>query len=319
MAGRGLSGEARVPLVSINIPCYNQLPLARRAVECVLAQSFTNIEVILHDDGASSEYERYVESLHDSRVHYQRNRERLGAMRNMFAAIESGRGKYTMSFHEDDLLGSEYIAAAVAILEGHPTCGLVACDLREFEQEPSVAELTQSAPHPTFDMFGSGAEFVRGILRGVDPMFGSVVYRRAALEHVRPHHDAYATLADRPYLLSIVKRGWTAAVIREPLAWYRRHGHGDTRHLAMTTDHVLGLLRAYRRRLPERLNQEDRTLFLSYTGYWLFELYRLTPPAGRPLVWRYLFKAWRMGLYDPRARGRFGLRQIQRAMLNQPS
>jgi glycosyltransferase involved in cell wall biosynthesis len=97
MAGRGLSGEARVPLVSINIPCYNQLPLARRAVECVLAQSFTNIEVILHDDGASSEYERYVESLHDSRVHYQRNRERLGAMRNMFEAIESGRGKYTMS------------------------------------------------------------------------------------------------------------------------------------------------------------------------------------------------------------------------------
>jgi hypothetical protein len=216
MAGRGLSGEARVPLVSINIPCYNQLPLARRAVECVLAQSFTNIEVILHDDGASIEYERYVESLHDSRVRYQRNGERLGAMRNMFAAIESGRGKYTMSFHEDDLLGSEYIAAAVAILEGHPTCGLVACDLREFEQEPSVDELTKPAPQPAFDMFGSGAEFVRGILRGVEPMFGSVVYRREALEHVRPHHEAYATLADRPYLLSIVKRGWTAAVIREP-------------------------------------------------------------------------------------------------------
>jgi glycosyltransferase involved in cell wall biosynthesis len=319
MAGRGLSEEARVPLVSINIPCYNQLPVARRAVECALAQSFTDIEVILHDDGASSEYERYVESLSDYRVSYRRNRERLGAMRNMFAAIESGRGMYTMAFHEDDLLGTGYIAAAVGILEGHPTCGFVACDLREFEQEPSAEELTTPAPHPAFDMFGSGAEFVRGILRGIEPMFGSVVYRRAALEHVRPHHEAYATLADRPYLLSIIKRGWKAAVIRDPLVWYRRHGHGDTRHLAMTTDHVLRLLRAYRRCLPERLNKADRALFLSYTGYWLFELYRLTPPAGRPPVWRYLFKAWRMGLYDPRARGRFGLRQIQRAVLNQPS
>jgi hypothetical protein len=87
----------------------------------------------------------------------------------------------------------------------------------------------------------------------------------------------------------------------------------------MTTDHVLRLLRAYRRRLPEHWNKQDRALFLSYTGYWLFELYRRTPPSGRPPVWLYLFKAWRRGLYDPRARGRFGLRQIQRAVLNQPS
>jgi glycosyltransferase involved in cell wall biosynthesis len=319
MAGREMSEEAHVPLVSINIPCYNQLPLARKAVESALAQSFTDIEIILHDDGASDEYSSYVESLRDPRVIYRRNRERLGAMRNMFAAIESGRGKYTMSFHEDDLLGSAYIAAAVDILESHPACGMVACDLREFEQEPSAEQLTKPAPHPSFDLFADDAEFVRGILRGVEPMFGSVVYRRDAIENVRPHHHAYATLVDRPYLLSILKRGWTAAVIREPLVWYRRHGHGDTRHLAMTTTHVLRLLRAYRRRLPELWNQKDRALFLSYTGYWLFELYRLTPPSGRPPVWLYLFKAWRMGLYDPRARGRFGLRQIQRAVLNQTS
>jgi glycosyltransferase involved in cell wall biosynthesis len=308
-----------VPLVSINIPCYNQLPLARRAVESALAQSFTDIEVILHDDAGSDEYERYVESVRDPRLHYHRNRERLGAMRNMFAALESGRGKYTMAFHEDDLLGTEYIAAAVGVLESHPSCGFVACDLREFDTEPSAEDLSRPAPKPAFEMFANSTDFVRGILRGIEPMFGSVVYRRAALEHVRPHHEAYATLVDRPYLLSVIKRGWGGAVIRESLAWYRRHGHGDTRHMAMTTDHVLRLLRAYRRRLPERWNKQDRALFLSYTGYWLFELYRLTPPAGRPPVWRYLFKAWRMGLYDPRARGRFGLRQIQRAMRNQPS
>ena len=261
----------------------------------------------------------YVESLHDSRVRYQRNRERLGAMRNMFAAIESGRGKYTMAFHEDDLLGSDvhrggrrrFSKVIRRAVSSRATC------VSSNRNRPS-RNSTRPAPQPAFDMFGSGAEFVRGILRGVEPMFGSVVYRRAALEDVRPHHEAYATLVDRPYLLSIVKRGWTAAVIREPLVWYRRHGHGDTRHLAMTTDHVLRLLRAYRRRLPERLNTGRIARCSSqYTGYWLFELYRLTPPAGRPPVWRYLFNAWRMGLYDPRARGRFGLRQIQRAVLNQ--
>jgi glycosyltransferase involved in cell wall biosynthesis len=308
-----------VPLVSINLPCYKQLPLARRAVESLLAQSFEDIEVILHDDGGSDEYREYVESLGDSRVRYERNRERLGAMYNMFAAMEGGRGKYTMSFHEDDLLSAGYIRAAVSVLEDHPTCGFVACDLTEFEDEPSAEQLNRLNPRPNAELFATGADFVRGILRGTEPMFGSMVYRRTALEYVRPHHEAFATLVDRPFLLSVMKRGWSAAVIHEPLAWYRRHGHDDTRHLAMNSDHVLRLLRTYRCSLPERWTSEDRALFYSYTGYWLFELYRLTPPDRRPAVWRYLFRAWRLGLYNPRARGRSGLRQIQRAVLNQTS
>ena len=64
------------------------------------------------------------------------------------------------------------------------------------------------------------------------------------------------------------------------------------------------------------LVKRDRALFFSYTGYWLIELYRLTPPAQRAPVRQFLFQAWREGLYDPRARGRFGLRQIGRALLN---
>jgi len=118
----------------------------------------------------------------------------------------------------------------------------------------------------------------------------------------------------------VVERGWTAAVIREPIAWYRRHaGESDRRHLAMTADHVLNLLDVYRAKLRNPLTTEDRALLFSYSGYWLFELYRLTPPSGRPPVWKFLFRAWRQGLYNPRARGRFGIRQIQRALLNRTS
>ena len=314
MAGRGLSGQAHVPLVSINIPCYNQLPLARRAIESVLAQSFTAIEF-------ETDRERFLgRGRHASPARFPCPLPAQPRASGRYAKHVCGDRvrprRYTMAFHEDDLLGTD--SSPPLALEAH-----VARVRRERPARVRMGalaeELAKPAPQPAFDMFVDGTELVRGILRGVEPMFGSVVYRRSAIEDVRPHHEAYATLVDRPYLLSIVKRGWTAAVIREPLAWYRRHGHGDTRHLAMTTDHVLRLLRVYRGRLPDRLNKQDRALFLSYTGYWLFELYRLTPPAGRPPVWRYLFKAWRMGLYDPRARGRFGLRQIQRAVLNQPS
>lgn len=319
MAGRRVTPQTLQPLVSITLPCYRQLALAVRAIDSIRAQTYTNLEIILFDDGAADDYRTYVDSLGDPRVRYHRNAERLGAMKNMFAAIDAGRGDYTMAFHEDDLLLRGYLATAVGILQTNPSCGFVACQLNEFAQDPALSVLQQDVPHPAYEKFATSTEFVRGLLRGTaDPMFGSVVYRRSALDGVVPDHARYATLVDRPFLLSIIERGWTAAVVREPMVWYRQHQRdGDTRHLAMTTDHILQLLDTYRSKLPRQLTKEDRALFFSYSGYWLFELYRLTPPDQRPPVWRFLFDAWRKGLYDPRARGRFGLRQIQRALLNQ--
>ncbi len=314
-------GATTTRLVSVTLPCYRQLDLARRAIDSIRAQTYPHLEITLLDDGESDEYAQFVRSLNDPRVRYQRNIQRLGAMRNMFAAIDSGAGEYVMAFHEDDLLSVDYIAAAVGILETHTSCGVVAAQLHEFVHDPPVAALARRVPYPAYEKFSTAAELVRGFLRGTaDPMFGSVVYRRDAVAGVVPNHERYATLVDRPFLLSIVERGWMAAVIREPMVWYRQHHHErDTRHLAMTAEHILELLATYRSKLPERLTPEDSALFFAYTGYWLFELYRLTPPNQRPAVWRFLLRAWRRGLYDPRARGRFGLRQIQRALLNQTS
>jgi glycosyltransferase involved in cell wall biosynthesis len=307
-----------LPLVSVNVPCYRQLPLNRRAVETIRAQSFANLEITLLDDGASDEYRHSVDSLGDPRVRYVRNPGRLGAMSNMFAAIETGSGQYTMAFHEDDLLSAGYIEQAVGILERNRRCGFVACELREFSTDPTAAELDRRVSDSAYDVFASDADLVRAILSGVNPMFGSVVYRRSALEHARPDLERFSTLADRPYLLSIMKSGWSAAIVREPMVWYRHHADG-ARHAAMTADHVLHLLRTYRDCLPAQWTSDDRALFFSFCGYWLFELYRLTPAGQRPPVWRYLLRAWREGLYDPRARGRFGLRQMQRALLNRTS
>jgi len=307
------------PVVSVNVPCYRQLPHARRTVASLLGQTFERFEITLLDDGASDEYAAYVASLGDARVRYRRNPERLGAMRNMFSAIAYGSGAYSMAFHEDDLLSTTYLESVMGIFERHPSCAFVACQLLEFTDDPSPETL--AAPHTplAYEVFPAGADLVRGILHGLEPMFGSVVYRRAALAGVEPDHAAYATLVDRPFLLDIMARGHSGAVIRSPLVWYRHHGEGDTRHLAMTADHILRLLRAYRDALPADWTPGDRDAFFRYSGYWLFELYRLTPPAQRPPVWKYLFRAWRQGLYNPRARGRFGVRQIQRALLNQTS
>jgi glycosyltransferase involved in cell wall biosynthesis len=308
--------EPRAPLVSINIPCYHQLAHARRCVDAMLGQTLGDVEITLFDDGASDEYRDYVQRLGDSRVRYHRNPERLGAMRNMFQSITAGRGTYTIAFHEDDLVGRHYLETAVGILESQPSCGFVAAQLREFTEEPSDAQLAIVPSDGAFDLVASPADFVRAILGGSNPMFGSVVYRREAFAGVPVEHDVYGTLVDRPFLLAIMAR-WSAAVMRDPLVWYRHHPD-VARHRGMHADHILRLFTLYRSLLSKPLSAGDAALFYRHTGYWLFTLYDLTPDDQRPSFGRFLFRVWAAGLYQARWRGRFGLRLLQRALLGQP-
>lgn len=289
----------RAPLVSINIPCYQQLASARRCVQAMLGQSLGDLEINLLDDGASDEYREMAASLGDARVHYHRNPVRLGAMRNMFQSITAGRGKYTIAFHEDDLPGSHYLALAAEILEADPSCGFVGGELREFAEPPTADARALLPANVAIERFGTPADFLRMIFRGVEPMFGSMVYRRAAVEELPAAHDAFGTLVDRPFLMSILAR-WSGAILRDPLVWYARHGEDDNRHIAMNTEHILRLFSRYRAALPERLSDEDRALFYAYSGYWLFTLYRLTPPASRMPLRQFVIRAWRGGLYNPK-------------------
>jgi glycosyltransferase involved in cell wall biosynthesis len=303
------------PLVSINIPCYRQLDEAQSCVAAILAQSFDDFEVTLLDDGESEEYRLWVESLGDARVRYQRNPVRLGAMQNMFSAIVAGSGKYTLAFHEDDLLGRHYLEAAVKIMEAHPKCGFVACELHEFQDAPPAESPVRPDGLAMHAMLPSGADFLRTIFRGVEPMFGSVLYRREAVLNVKPAHEEFATLVDRTFLLSILER-WSGAIIEEPLVWYRKHGDGDQRHLAMSADHVLHLFKRYRAALPTPLGRGDAALFYKYSGFWLPALYDLVPVEGRPTFRRFMFQAVRERLFDPRwAAQRYGRKRLLKALV----
>jgi glycosyltransferase involved in cell wall biosynthesis len=294
-----MASRLLTPLVSINIPCYRQLEYARRCLDAIRAQTFRDFEVTLYDDGGCDEYRDYVAGLGDERVRYHRNPVRLGAMHNMFHAITAGSGRYTIAFHEDDLIGSHYLETAVAILEADPSCGFVGAEVQQFEQEPSRHELDGAIAPSQVERYADGAAFVRALTRGVNPMFASIVYRRAALDGIVPAHDEYATLVDRPFLLDVLSR-WSAAMVRGPAVWYRAHGDGDQRHVAMRPEHILRLFARYRATLPADINDAERRLFYDFSGYWLFTLHRLVPDEARWPLRRFALRAWRERLYDPR-------------------
>jgi glycosyltransferase involved in cell wall biosynthesis len=89
-------------LVSVVIPAYNRSGVLRQAIDSVLAQTHSDLEVIVVDDGSTDDTAALVAEYDDDRVRYvghERNRGRSAA-RN--TGIEASNGEYIAFLDSDD-------------------------------------------------------------------------------------------------------------------------------------------------------------------------------------------------------------------------
>jgi len=97
-----------MPKVTVIIPTFNRARFARRAVESVLNQSFTDREVIIVDDGSTDHTRSVLEPFRgEIRYIYQRN-SGPGAARN--TGIVEARGEWLAFLDSDDEWSPEYLS-----------------------------------------------------------------------------------------------------------------------------------------------------------------------------------------------------------------
>lgn len=88
-------------MISVVIPAYNREKTIKRAIDSVLMQTYTDIEVIVVDDCSSDNTEHVVKNYHDNRVHYIRHATNQGACVARNTGIENAHGAY-IAFQDSD-------------------------------------------------------------------------------------------------------------------------------------------------------------------------------------------------------------------------
>jgi GT2 family glycosyltransferase len=110
-------------MVSIIVPLYNKAPYVRRALESIFAQSYTDVEVIVVDDGSTDGGPAIVESFGNAaRLIVQANAG-PGAARN--AGIREAHGSLLAFLDADDEWLPGYLERSVALLERDPAAASV--------------------------------------------------------------------------------------------------------------------------------------------------------------------------------------------------
>jgi glycosyltransferase involved in cell wall biosynthesis len=115
------SSAATAPLVSVIVPAYGAARYIGGTLDSVFAQTFTDYEVIVVNDGSPDSQElEHVLASYRKRIRYvvQENRGLAGA-RN--TGIEVARGRFFAFLDADDQWEPEYLAFQVATMQADPT------------------------------------------------------------------------------------------------------------------------------------------------------------------------------------------------------
>lgn len=216
---------AAPPKVSVLIPVYNGERHLAECLESVLAQDFTDLEILLADDGSSDGSSKIIETFaaRDARIRWWKNPRNLGLTANANVCIRAAQGEYLKFVHQDDkLLSASAIQKLVAALDAHPTASLAG----------SRQHVTGTNSRPTIFSNRSGCfdgrQMIVTSLERNTNLIGQptlTLFRRRQAQ--RGFDERFTGFMDFEMWCHLLEQG-DYAYLAEPLATWRVHQHHQT-------------------------------------------------------------------------------------------
>jgi glycosyltransferase involved in cell wall biosynthesis len=111
---------SETPKVSVVIPAYNRERYLADAIDSVLAQTFTDFEILIVDDGSRDRTVEIAQSYRDPRIRIVRHERNRGVAAARNTGVAEARGAYVAFLDSDDVAYPDRLARQVAFLDSHP-------------------------------------------------------------------------------------------------------------------------------------------------------------------------------------------------------
>lgn len=112
--------NSKSPKVTVFIPVYNREQYVGEAIESILAQTFSDFEILVVDDGSTDHSLDKIRFFSDPRIRIVCNEENLGIPKTRNKGVELARGQYMAMLDSDDRAFPERLEKQVAFLDLHP-------------------------------------------------------------------------------------------------------------------------------------------------------------------------------------------------------
>lgn len=220
------------PRVSIGVPVYNGQKYIRFTLDSLLAQTFTDFEIIVTDNCSTDTTPQIVAeyAARDSRIRYVKNPTNIGPARNYKVSMDLARGEYFKWNPADDVCAPEFLAKCVKVLDADPSVVVAYPRTKVIDTTGAIVddylyEISFDHPEPatrlwrmmTVDHKRHGAHELYGVIRTAE-------LRKTP--GMRTHVRGDSVLLARFALLGRLRR------IEEPLFFNRDHSDRSSKYLS---------------------------------------------------------------------------------------
>jgi nucleoside-diphosphate-sugar epimerase/glycosyltransferase involved in cell wall biosynthesis len=253
------------PRVSIVVPCYNSAWSIERTLTSILAQRFTDFELIIVNDGSTDNlHERIAGFLADPRLRVidQENRGLAGA-RNR--GIAEARADLVAPIDADDLWHPDFLAATVAALDGDPAATFAYTYSFRIDEQDHLLPILRFRHPPRHDFLGLLS--LNSVSNG-----SAAIFRRALLQKVGGYdetmrHRAASGAEDWKLVLQLATIGSPALVERHLVGYrlvHRSMSQTDPRRQLQAILTVIADLRSEFPDVPPRWFADGRTMMIAW-------------------------------------------------------
>lgn len=248
------SADRNLPLVTIIVPVYNVCAYVGECVESLLNQTYTNLEIILVDDGSTDGSEavcdEYAKKDNRIRVIHQKNQGLSGA-RN--TGLDHAEGEYIAFVDSDDCVMSTFIASLYRLIKKYHADIAACAYVKEPEKTWKQASNRCGNLSKTKDMSESDISVINGKCSINSTSVTTLcMSSEQMLRQWHGRYKKYETIAcNKLYRASVLNGGANNRKIRFPLG--RKHEDVLTSHLIVANANRIALTTQtlYRYRIRE--------------------------------------------------------------------
>jgi len=116
-----VSNQEKSPRLSIGMPVYNGELFIQQAIESILAQTFTDFELIISDNASTDSTQEICQnfSKKDNRIRIFKQDKNIRTHRNFIFVLKQAKGKYFAWAAVDDYLDKDFMEKNLKVLESH--------------------------------------------------------------------------------------------------------------------------------------------------------------------------------------------------------
>lgn len=225
-----MTGAHGTPIVSVLMPSHNHGKFIKKAIDSVLAQTLTEIELVIVDDGSRDASPRIIAETQDPRVRcrlFERNR---GACDAMNAALQMSAARFIAVCNSDDEWHPEKLARQMALFDELPGVGAIFSDVEWIGEDGRKLKPSQLPPLATVfrQRNRSRWSWLRTLLETENCLcHPSILVRRDAYALAGPYDNRFRQLPDLDMWTRIVEH-FDIFVMPEKLLSFRIHSQNTS-------------------------------------------------------------------------------------------